>query len=111
MRATQLILELAGGEVVSDLEEAVQPMPEPRKIHADFDKIRSLLGMNIDNKTMIHILASLGFVPAMPEGNTCTFTVPSWRAGDVVGRADLAEEVARIYGLDKLPEVRIQAVQ
>ena len=111
LRATQLILELAGGEVVSELQEVVQPMPEPRKIVADFNKIRSLLGMDVDNKAMIHILAGLGFIPENLQPDSCTFTVPSWRAGDVVGRADLAEEIARIYGLDKLPEVPIRAIQ
>lgn len=102
-RATQLILELAGGEVVSELVDVSCELPEQRKITAEFSKIRSLLGMDVSDKEIVHILAGLGFIPSNLTDTECTFCVPRWRMLDVAGRADLAEEVARIHGLDKLP--------
>ena len=105
IRAMELIRKFAGGEVLS-LSIAEQPAPDPRRIRADFNRIRDLLGMETEDETIVRILSDLGF--RREEGQT--FVVPSWRTGDVVGEADLAEEVARIHGLDKIPVVPIRAV-
>ena len=104
-RALQLILEIAGGEYVSCCEVAA-PAPEVRTIEADYNRIRGLLGLDVTDSDIEKILTSLGFGMTAPG----VFTVPSWRVYDVVGEADLAEEVARIYGLDKLPAVPIRAI-
>lgn len=104
-RALQLILEIAGGEYVGCCEVAA-PAPEVRTIEADYNRIRGLLGLDVTDSEIEKILISLGF--GMPAPGM--FTVPSWRVYDVVGEADLAEEVARIYGLDKLPAVPIRAI-
>ena len=104
-RALQLILEIAGGEYVGCCEVAA-PAPEVRIIEADYNRIRGLLGLDVTDSDIEKILTSLGFGMTAPG----VFTVPSWRVYDVVGEADLAEEVARIYGLDKLPAVPIRAI-
>ncbi len=104
-RALQLILEIAGGEYVGCCEVAA-PAPEVRTIEADYNRIRGLLGLEVTDCEIEKILTSLGFGMSAPG----MFTVPSWRVYDVVGEADLAEEVARIYGLDKLPAVPIRAI-
>lgn len=104
-RALQLILEIAGGEYVGCCEVAA-PAPEVRTIEADYNRIRGLLGLEVTDSEIEKILISLGFGMSAPG----MFTVPSWRVYDVVGEADLAEEVARIYGLDKLPAVPIRAI-
>lgn len=104
-RALQLILEIAGGEYVGCCEVAA-PAPEVRTIEADYSRIRGLLGLEVTDSDIEKILISLGFGMTAPG----VFTVPSWRVYDVVGEADLAEEVARIYGLDKLPAVPIRAI-
>lgn len=104
-RALQLILEIAGGEYVGCCEVAA-PAPEVRTIEADYNRIRGLLGLEVTDSEIEKILTSLGFGMSAPG----MFTVPSWRVYDVVGEADLAEEVARIYGLDKLPAVPIRAI-
>ncbi|MBO5680942.1 MAG: hypothetical protein J6T08_04435, partial [Lentisphaeria bacterium] len=82
------------------------PAPEVRTIEADYSRIRGLLGLEVTDSDIEKILISLGFGMTAPG----VFTVPSWRVYDVVGEADLAEEVARIYGLDKLPAVPIRAI-
>ena len=104
-RALQLILEIAGGEYVGCCEVAA-PAPEVRTIEADYNRIRGLLGLGVTDSEIEKILTSLGFGMSAPG----MFTVPYWRVYDVVGEADLAEEVARIYGLDKLPAVPIRAI-
>ena len=104
-RALQLILEIAGGEYAGCCEVAA-PAPEVRTIEADYNRIRGLLGLDVTDSDIKKILTSLGFGMTAPG----VFTVPSWRVYDVVGEADLAEEVARIYGLDKLPAVPIRAI-
>ncbi len=104
-RALQLILEIAGGEYAGCCEVAA-PAPEIRTIQADYSRIRGLLGLDVSDCEIEKILTSLGFGMSAPG----VFTVPSWRVYDVVGEADLAEEVARIYGLDKLPSVPIRAI-
>ena len=104
-RALQLILEIAGGEYAGCCEVAA-PAPEVRTIEADYNRIRGLLGLEVTDGEIEKILISLGFGMTAPG----VFTVPSWRVYDVVGEADLAEEVARIYGLDKLPAVPIRAI-
>ena len=104
-RALQLILEIAGGEYVGCCEVAA-PAPEVRTIEADYSRIRGLLGLEVTDSNIEKILISLGFGMTAPG----VFTVPPWRVYDVVGEADLAEEVARIYGLDKLPAVPIRAI-
>lgn len=111
LRAAALILELAGGEIVSPLIECFQEMPPLRKIDASFDRIRALLGMTVSDDEMAAILGRLGFASENRTDNSCIFTVPSWRMADVMGEADLAEEIARIHGLDRLPDVPIQATQ
>ena len=104
-RALQLILEIAGGEYTGCCEVAAEA-PAAKIIQSDFDRIRGLLGMDVTDGQIDAILKDLGF-GAAGQG---AYAVPSWRVYDVAGEADLAEEVARIHGLDKLPSVPIRAV-
>ena len=110
-RAAGLILKLAGGSLVSELVN-VRSRPEERKrILCRFDKIRSLLGMNPSNEEMIDIFRKLGLlVSDITNDATCLVTVPGFRA-DIKEGADLAEEIARIYGLDKLPDIPVHATR
>lgn len=104
-RARELIQELAGGEYVG-WSIAKAELPAPRVIAADFDRIRGILGMDVPDDRIAKILSDLGF----EDRGGRRYEVPSWRRYDVVGNADLAEEVARIYGLDRLPDVPIRAL-
>jgi len=108
-RAVQLILELAGGTVVSPVIEVKNGEVTPRKIYAKFGKIISLLGMKISNEVMVSILKNLGFEVSELTDEGAAFTVPTWRNRDVMEQADLAEEIARIYGLDKIPDIPIKS--
>ena len=111
MRAAQLIRELGSGDVVSPLVTVAQPEKPARVIDLKYDRVRSLLGMDVGNRRIDDILHSLGFTTVRQSETGASFSVPTWRDLDVMGSADLAEEVARIHGLDKLPDVPIKATQ
>ncbi|WP_107496806.1 phenylalanine--tRNA ligase subunit beta [Thalassobius sp. I31.1] len=93
--ATQMILDLCGGEV-SEVVVAGEVPDVSRAYKLDTDRVQSLVGMEIAPDTQRQTLTDLGFVM---EGDMAH--VPSWRP-DVQGSADLVEEVARVASLTKL---------
>ncbi|WP_411289162.1 phenylalanine--tRNA ligase subunit beta [Phenylobacterium sp.] len=94
--ATQLILEICGGEA-SEVRVAGQTPAPPTAIAFDRDHVRKLTGLSVGPNRIDDILTRLGFIVA---GDMVT--PPSWRR-DVEGKADLVEEVARIEGYGALP--------
>ncbi|MDA0590477.1 MAG: phenylalanine--tRNA ligase subunit beta [Planctomycetota bacterium] len=105
-RCCELILEIAGGELLSGSVFAGQPLPEaPAPIELRFAQVNRILGINVPAEEAVAILKSLGFEQ---QGETtaeaASFVTPSWRRRDVTREADLIEEVARIYGYEKIPE-------
>ena len=94
--ATAMILELCGGEA-SEVTVAGTVPNETRAYQLDTDRVQSLVGMTIEADLQRKILTDLGFEL---DANDMA-TVPSWRP-DVLGEADLVEEVARVVSLTKL---------
>ncbi|WP_027257942.1 phenylalanine--tRNA ligase subunit beta [Leisingera aquimarina] len=94
-RATQMILDLCGGEP-SEVVIAGDVPDHSRAYKLDSGRVQSLVGMEIPESDQRQTLTRLGF---RLEGNMAH--VPSWRP-DVQGEADLVEEVARIASLTKL---------
>jgi phenylalanyl-tRNA synthetase beta chain len=94
-RATQMILDLCGGEP-SEMVIAGDVPDHARAYKLDASRVQSLVGMEIPESDQRQTLTRLGF---RLEGNMAH--VPSWRP-DVQGEADLVEEVARIASLTKL---------
>lgn len=99
-RALGLIYELDAGDIIEGEIDRNQGLPEDRIITVTTDKIMELIGVDVDDDTIVKILNSLG-LPTTLEGKTITCKVPSIR-DDIEGRADLAEEVMRIYGYDHI---------
>ena len=93
--ATQMILDLCGGEA-SDIVQDGAPLDVTRAYKLDPARLISLVGMDIPEATQRKTLESLGFTL---KGNMAA--PPTWRP-DVLGEADLVEEVARIASLTKL---------
>lgn len=93
--ATQMIIDLCGGEP-SEVVVAGEVPDVSRAYKLDTDRVQSLVGMEIPAETQRATLTALGFVI---EGDMAQ--VPSWRP-DVMGEADLVEEVARVASLTKL---------
>ncbi len=100
--AARLMVELAGARLVPGTIDAYpEPLP-PRVVALSLDRLERILGVRIDDDEVVGILASLGFSSEL-GGDSLAVTVPAWRDADVQREADLVEEIARIYGLDKLP--------
>lgn len=98
-RACQLMEELGCGEVVSGMVEAAAPLQEAVRIPFEPEKMNQLLGTDITTKEMLQIFAG---AELQYEEATQEIIVPSFRQ-DVLGSADIAEEIARFYGYDKIP--------
>ncbi len=109
-RAAELILELAGGELVSPLLTVAQPEKARPRILCRYSKITSLLGMELSALEIGTIFSKLG-MQVEPLNDESAYVIPPSYRGDVSMEADLAEEVARIHGLDKLPNVPVKAVK
>ncbi|MDD6208249.1 MAG: phenylalanine--tRNA ligase subunit beta [Clostridiales bacterium] len=98
-RACQLIEELGAGEVVGGCVDVYPNVKEPNQVAYDPDKINQLLGTDIDEKTMVEYFRKIDLVV---DEEKRMVTVPTWRQ-DLHCMADMAEEVARFYGYDKIP--------
>lgn len=102
--ATAMILDLCGGEA-SDVYEAGTAPDLTKTIEFDCALTKKLTGCDIPEPRQIDILERLGFT--VQKGKPLKVTVPSWR-GDIMGKADLVEEVIRIEGLDKIEAVSVR---
>ncbi|MDD5081990.1 MAG: phenylalanine--tRNA ligase subunit beta [Dehalococcoidales bacterium] len=106
-RATQLLAELAGGEVSRGLIDVYPGKEEPKPIRLSADRVKGLLGLEMGLEQIISLLASLGFeCLADSSGSEVRVTAPYWRS-DIRQPVDLIEEIARINGYDRIPEVML----
>lgn len=96
MRACELVEMLGAGDVIGGVIDAYPVPKKTRLLPFEPDKMRALVGADIPEEDMKNSLLSLGF--GLENGMV---SVPSWR-DDAEGMADLAEEVARMYGYDKI---------
>lgn len=101
-RACQLMAELGAGEVVSGVIDLYPGKKEQKVLPFEPEKMNRFLGISVSEEEMVKILASLEFV--VKDGKVY---VPTFR-NDIEGMADVAEEVARIYGYDRIPSTMMQ---
>ncbi len=106
LRACQLILATAGGEIASAPVEVAGVRPAEPVINCRFEKIRSLIGTGVSNERIVDILQKLHLKVENITAGSCVVTAPLFRL-DLTREADLAEEVARIDGLDKIPAIPV----
>jgi len=98
--AARMILDLCGGE--ASAVTAAGAMPAwPRRERLRLNRIQTLGGVAVERAEATRILNALGFETRF-EGDTVVADVPPWRP-DVLGEADLVEEILRIHGYDKIP--------
>ena len=97
-RACELVELLGAGEVVDGVMDVIAKDSAPVTVQLESAKLNRFLGTDIPEEEMRRILLSLGFGL---EGDT--ILVPSWRS-DVEHWSDIAEEVARFYGYNKIPD-------
>lgn len=102
-RATQLILELAGGEAAKGVVDVYPGKLDREPILLSTSQVKQLLGIEFSLDQIVGALASLGF-DCKPTGSKSEVwvTAPYWRS-DIHQAVDLIEEVARIIGYDTIP--------
>ncbi|WP_210364974.1 phenylalanine--tRNA ligase subunit beta [Bacillus sp. REN3] len=100
-RAAELMIQLAGGEVLGGTVEADSLHIQPATVSVTLGKINKILGTELEMKQVEEIFARLQFETAV-DHDTITVTVPT-RRGDITIEEDLIEEVGRLYGYDNLP--------
>jgi phenylalanyl-tRNA synthetase beta chain len=99
-RAINLIMEICGGYLASEIQDVYAAKPQVVQIEMNHQRVNDLLGTNISAKEINNILTRLSFVV---EGNIVT--VPSFRSAEVTREADLIEEIGRIYGYNNIQDV------
>ncbi|MBR6748408.1 MAG: phenylalanine--tRNA ligase subunit beta [Clostridia bacterium] len=96
-RACQLVELLGAGDVCDGIIDVDSTDKPARVLKLEPERINRFIGIDVSRETMVHYLENLGFIV-----NGDDITVPSWRM-DVEQFADVAEEIARFYGYDKIP--------
>jgi phenylalanyl-tRNA synthetase beta chain len=110
-RAAQMIIEIAGGRVTKISDNYPKPFV-PKQISVKFEKINSMLGIEIKESDVERLLNNLR-LEHKREGEGIVVSPPSFRQ-DLQRDVDIIEEIARLYGYDKipstLPNIRMQYV-
>jgi phenylalanyl-tRNA synthetase beta chain len=110
-RCAELILQVAGGELLAGVVDVYPGKRAPKKIPLTRAELLRVMGADVPDKDIEAILTALGFAPKRVDESrgaagsllaAWQCTQPSWRA-EVEREIDLIEEVARVYGLDKFP--------
>jgi phenylalanyl-tRNA synthetase beta chain len=106
-RATQLLLDIVGGQPGPVSELVSNDIPVAVDVELRAARIKKLLGLDIERNEVTEILTRLGLrVTETDQG--WMVVAPSWRF-DIAIEADLLEEIARIYGYNRLPVTRIHS--
>lgn len=103
--ATAMILELCGGTASEVVVAGEVPAP-PEAVPFATKEVHRLTGLDLSDGEIDTILSGLGFSREVTGAGTRKVGVPSWRR-DVVGSADLVEDIARIAGFDRLPTAKL----
>ena len=101
-RAASLMEKYAGGKVSTGMVDSYPNKIEPLKLELRPSRVNQLLKTEMSSPTMIDILKGLEFKVA--PGKNVTVEIPTFRP-DITREIDIVEEIARIYGYDKIPVV------
>ncbi|HCK42638.1 MAG TPA: phenylalanine--tRNA ligase subunit beta [Planctomycetaceae bacterium] len=102
-RCCELILELAGGELATDVIDMGSARPPSEPVKLRFEELPRILGIEVPTEQVQRILGDLGCKETHICDHCVKVVAPSWRA-DLTREIDLIEEIARIHGYDRIPE-------
>jgi phenylalanyl-tRNA synthetase beta chain len=106
-RAAQLVELLGAGKVLKGVVDEYPTKHESKSITVSVDRINNLIGIEIPANEMVDILEALEFKCILTPSNEILAEVPSYRL-DMEQEADFVEEIARIYGYDKIPALELE---
>jgi len=107
-RAAALMVDLAGAVAAQGVVDVYPGQPAARTVTCRYQRTRDLIGVELADDKIASILESLELPMERRNRESCTVRVPTFRP-DITLEADLIEEVARIHGLDQVPEAMPQA--
>ncbi len=100
-RTAQLIIQVAGGKAAKGVVDIYPKKPATKEVTLRLSRLNKLLGIEIPAEEAVRILSALSFKPQRKD-DLAVCTVPSWRS-DIYREVDLIEEIARVYGYNKIP--------
>ncbi|MCS7275966.1 MAG: phenylalanine--tRNA ligase subunit beta [Dehalococcoidia bacterium] len=103
-RAVRLMVELCGGKAARGIIDIFPQRHRPSPVHLTAQRLRTVLGMDVPREEVERALSALGFRVGWRRPATYVVTPPYWRT-DVRIADDVAEEVARVVGYDRIPSV------
>jgi phenylalanyl-tRNA synthetase beta chain len=104
-RLTQIILNVAGGQVAGPPVDLLESVRVPRVVTVRAARVSKVLGAHIPSADMGALLSGIGFTVQLNEaGGELRVIAPSWRS-DIVAEVDVIEEIARLRGYDSFPTV------
>jgi phenylalanyl-tRNA synthetase beta chain len=112
-RALKLMHQLAGGVISQGLVDSYPLPPDDPTVEITTVEVQNLLGIQTETNEVVRILESLEFTCQATASGTILAKTPDHRldiSSGLVGKADLIEEVARIYGYDRIPETRLSGL-
>jgi phenylalanyl-tRNA synthetase beta chain len=106
-RATQLLLELAGGRAAAGIIDIYPGKSKPKLISLTTREVKRLSGLKVNIDKILKVLKALGFeCQEGDSGSQISVSAPYWRS-DIKCSADLVEEIVRIIGYEKIPITRL----
>ena len=102
LRASNLLIELAGAIVASQVYDLYPSVLEPFKIELRIEKIKQITGIDIPDTKIESILTGLGIKIISKDNKAFQLDVPRFK-GDVTREIDVVEELIRIYGFEHIP--------
>ena len=108
-RASEMILNLAGGVLLKGMIDAYPTKISKRVVPLRVNRVNELLGTSLSTREALHALNLLGIKSNGKKGDRILLHVPSYRI-DIEREVDLIEEIARVYGYDKIEEKTMVAL-
>lgn len=112
IRGLELMHDWSGGEVCSGLVDAYPLKAQPVQVTVSEADVKRMLGIDLKAQEIAGLLEKLEFICKV-EGQTVQVTAPDFRLDigeGLTGRADVVEEIARLYGYERIPETRLADV-